>query len=109
MVLARHSLLSVSAALALAGAIAAAAGAAYPGLNGRIVFASNRSPLIPGELYTVTTTGGSKRRLTSNWVEERSAAASPVDGRVAFVRGGWILVRSTRGRERGGERGGVEG
>lgn len=93
----------IVAMILLAASVVIGAGtgnAAFPGLNGRVVFASNRSPLIPGELYSAAATGGSLRRLTSNWVEETSPAASPVDGRIAFGRRGWIFIRTSRGRER---------
>jgi TolB protein len=60
------------------------AGAAFPGRNGKIAFASKRTGHL--EIYTMSATGGSPRMLTNNAVKDFSPAFSANGTRIVFVR-----------------------
>jgi Tol biopolymer transport system component len=77
----------------------AAAGSAFPGANGRIVFVSDRdAPGLNGrEIYTSNADGSDPRRLTTNIVADTEPAYSPDGTRIAFTRSNDIFVMNADG------------
>jgi len=63
-----------------------ASAAAFPGANGKIVFASNRDGNY--EIYVMDADGSNQTRLTNNAVKEEYPVWSPDGAKIAFVRGG---------------------
>jgi TolB protein len=74
------------AALVLAGASASAAERAFPGGNGRIVFASNRAENLQAEIYAVDVDGTERRNLTRSLGEFDNAPVVSPDGRTILFR-----------------------
>jgi Tol biopolymer transport system component len=70
-------------ALAALGGATGQADAAFPGQNGRIVFASDRDGNL--ELYSVSPNGSNLRRLTNNAANDIQPVVSPDGTRVAFA------------------------
>ena len=62
------------------------AGAAFPGVNGSIVFTSDRDTDGDYELYTVTSIGGSPTKLTDNAVTDNQPAYSAAGTKIVFRR-----------------------
>jgi Tol biopolymer transport system component len=77
------------AALVLAGASADAAERAFPGGNGRIVFASNRAENLQAEIYAIGVDGTARRNLTRSVPTFDNAPVPSPDG-------SRILFRSSR-------------
>lgn len=77
----------------------AAAGSAFPGANGRIVFVTDRDS--PGgnnrEIYTASPDGSGPLRLTTNLVADTEPAYSPDGSRIAFTRSNDIWVMNADG------------
>lgn len=83
-------LASVAAALLLAGTMALvttenSARAAFPGINGRIAFASTRGDSLDYNVFTMSFTGDNVRRLTSDPVGGFEPAYSPDGKKIAYV------------------------
>ena len=99
----RHSVLCLALSLGFAGSVALAgpADAAFPGSNGRIVFASDRDA--PGsngrEIYTAAADGSDPVRLTTNSVPDTDPAYSPDGKKIAFTRANDIWVMNADGSD----------
>ncbi|CAA9402662.1 MAG: tolB protein precursor, periplasmic protein involved in the tonb-independent uptake of group A colicins [uncultured Rubrobacteraceae bacterium] len=89
--------LTVLIAVVAAGVLAAssAAGAAFPGTNGKIAFQSIRDA--SGEIYTTGASGGEAARITFRLGGNVEPAYSPDGSRIAFNRGGDIHVMNASG------------
>ena len=74
---------AAGAAAALAGA--GPVGAAFPGTNGRIVFASDRPHGGDFEIFSMNSDGTDPRRLTDNRFTDIDPAVSPDGTRIAFA------------------------
>jgi dipeptidyl aminopeptidase/acylaminoacyl peptidase len=79
------SLVTVAVLVAALAASVRPALAAFPGKNGKIVFASMRDN-IPGEIYTMNADGSNQARLTNNSVYDDTPVWSPDMTKIAFVR-----------------------
>ena len=73
----------VVAIAALAAFAAPAAQAVTPGLNGKVVFESNRDGNF--EIYSMNADGSNLTRLTNNAAADQAASVSPDGTRVAFT------------------------
>ncbi len=89
---ARSSLAALLLAAALAVAVLTAllwqpqpAEAAFPGINGRIAFSSDRGDSVGYNIFTMSFKGENVRRLTSDPIGGSSPAWSPDGKRIAFV------------------------
>ncbi len=85
-------------------ALSGPAEAAFPGKNGKIVFASNRttgagvhSPSGDYEIFAMTSAGTGLVQLTDNSAADYGPAYSPDGSRVAFVRGDDVYVMNADG------------
>jgi len=95
-------------ALAVATIVAAnapQAGAAFPGKNGKIVFASDRTGGY--EIYTMTATGGTLKRLTQNGSKDDQPSFSANGTRITWVQGSvssygdiWLMQSDGTGQTR---------
>jgi Tol biopolymer transport system component len=73
----------LSAVLALVAlGVASRAEAAFPGINGKIAFQSNRDG--NDEIYAMNADGSTQTRLTNNATQDRSPAWSPDGSKIAF-------------------------
>jgi Tol biopolymer transport system component len=82
----RSMLVPVIAAALVAGAGAAQhARAAFPGSNGKIVFASNRDAFSNFEIYSMNADGSGVTRLTNNAASDFEPAWSPDGSKIAFA------------------------
>jgi len=59
--------------------------AAFPGINGRIAFYSDRGNTAEGDVFTMSFTGENFRRLTSDPIGGSSPAFSPNGKKIAYV------------------------
>lgn len=77
----------VAAALLVVALVAQTrpAEAAFPGINGRIAFSSDRGHISENDIYTMSFTGESVRRLTSDPIGSSSPAFSPNGKKIAYV------------------------
>ena len=71
------------AAATIVAANAPQAGAAFPGKDGRIAFASSRNGQY--EIFTMTATGGTQKRLTTNALSDYSPSFSANGTRITWV------------------------
>jgi TolB protein len=92
-------------AVTIVAANAQQVGASFPGKNGRIVFASDRSGGY--EIYTMTATGGTLRRLTQNGSRDDAPSFSANGTRIAWVQGSlttygdiWVMKSDGTGQTR---------
>jgi Tol biopolymer transport system component len=76
---------ATSSLLALAGARADLAGAAFPGANGKIAFQTNRDLNQNWEIYSMNPDGSGQTNLTNNACLDAQPAWSPDGSRIAFV------------------------
>jgi Tol biopolymer transport system component len=72
-----------------------AAEAAFPGSNGRIVFASNRDG--DYDIYTMRPDGSDVTQLTFNRAQDREPAWSPNGNRIAYLSGGQVWTMAADG------------
>jgi Tol biopolymer transport system component len=97
-------LLAALTALLVAGAVSGAptSQAAFPGRNGMLAFASNRSPLLHGEVYAVDIRTGRRSNVSRNWATESRPLLSPDGRKLAFLGddGIYALDLGTRQRRR---------
>jgi TolB protein len=84
--------------------LAAPAHAAFPGNNGKLVFASDRDDPNPGscspcnyEIYTMNPDGTGVTRLTNTTTEEATPTWSPDGQKIAYTRSGEIWVMGADG------------
>ena len=75
----------------------AAAGSAFPGANGRIVFVTDRDGQGNREIYTSNADGSDPQRLTTNIVADTEPAYSPDGTKIAFTRSNDIWVMNADG------------
>ena len=87
----------LSAAVVCSLAFPAAAGSAFPGADGRIVFASDRAGSNNREIYTSNADGSDPLLLTTNTVADTDPAYSPDGSRIAFTRSNDIWVMNANG------------
>ena len=78
-----------------------AAGGAFPGTNGRIVFLSDRDGVGGAEIYSSNSDGSDPLRLTETREQESGAAVSPDGTKIAFSRGNDIWVMNADGSGQG--------
>jgi TolB protein len=99
----RHGV-AVSCVLAAIGACAGAAEAAFPGVNGSIVFARSHGPFV--QIYVAGRSGRHARQITHAQADSFAPASSADGERIAFVRtpdianpDGWdVAVMDSDGR-----------
>src|SRR5829696_3783861 len=83
------ALMALVLAASLLARIAGPAEAAFPGQNGKIVFASNRTTLVTNptgdnEIYTMNADGTGLKQLTFNKSDDNNPAFSPSGRRIVF-------------------------
>lgn len=81
---------------------ASASDAAFPGRNGLLAFASNRSPLVHGEVFAVDIRTGRRSNVSRNWEPESEPLRSPKGRALALVGedGIYVMDLATRKRRR---------
>src|SRR5688572_21796769 len=90
--------LAALSALALSSLLLpGAAGGAFPGTNGRIVFVTDRHGVGGAEIYTSNPDGSDPRRLTETREAEADPAFSPDGTKIAFARSSDIWVMNADG------------
>lgn len=95
----RISLPIVLLLVAISGG-AAPSDAAFPGRNGLIAFASNRNPLLFGEVFAVDIRTGRRSNVSRNWATEVMPVRSPTGRTVATVGEDGVYVMGLDGRRR---------